>query len=130
MAIGSCLSIPTFPEAAAVVSEDIIDPIKTPLFQFFASYTRGVVYALRPPNIIAEIGTPSGLSNSLLIQGQFLAGAVNLLLGCAPFSVDSFPFQGSPFQLTALDGGFLSSPSHQTVLSSILCATLVNIVFF
>ena len=43
--------------------------------------------ARRPPNTMAEMGTPSPFSNSLLMQGQFLAGAVDVykrqLLDCA-----------------------------------------------
>ena len=63
------------------------------------------------------------------MQGQFLAGAVNLEFGWAPFMSDSLPFQGFPVQSTAFVGGFLSKPSHQTVLSSKLWATFVKIVF-
>ena len=62
------------------------------------------------------------------MQGQFLAGAVKRLLGWAPFSALSLPFQGRPCQSTACSGGFLSSPSHHTVLSSRLCTTLVKMV--
>ena len=69
------------PAAAAVVSDAIVAPTNTPWFQSLAWYTRGAVFALLPPNTIAEIGTPSGFSNSLEIQGQLIAGAVNLELG-------------------------------------------------
>ena len=73
---------------------------------------------------------PAALSNSELMQGQFFAGAVKRLLGCAPFSVEVVPFHGSPFQSSACSGGFLSRPSHHTVLSSRLCTTLVKMVSF
>ena len=71
-----------------------------------------------------------GLANSLLRQGQPLALAVNRLLGWAPFSVAVSGSQGRPFQSMAFLGGFLSSPSHQTVLSSRLWTTLVKMVFW
>ena len=79
---------------------------------------------------MAEMGTPRGLSNSGEMQGQFLAGAVKRELGCAPFSEEVLPFQGRPCQSTACSGGFLSRPSHHTVLSSKLCTTLVKMVSF
>ncbi len=86
--------------------------------------------ARRPPNTMAEMGTPWGLSNSGEMQGQFLAGAVKRELGWAPFSVAVLPFQGRPFQSTACSGGFLSRLSHHTVLSSRFCTTLVKMVPF
>ena len=81
---------------------------------------------------MADSGTPFGLSNSLLMQGQFLAGAVKRELGCAPLTPAAFAASshGLPFQSTAFLGGFLSSPSHQTVLLSRLCTTLVKMVPF
>ena len=79
--------------------------------------------------MIAEMGTPLGLLNSEEMQGQLTAGAVNRELGCAPLE-PSVQSHFSPFQLSAFLGGFLSRPSHQTVLSSRLWTTLVKIVFF
>ena len=78
--------------------------------------------------MIASIGTPVPLSNSGLMHGQFFAGAVKRLFGCAPFSVLVLPFQGLPFQSVPFSGGFLSRPSHQTVMSSLFNATFVKIV--
>ena len=54
--------------------------IISPLF-LISMVLLAAVFALRPPNTIAEIGTPSGFSNSLEIHGQLTAGAVNLELG-------------------------------------------------
>src|SRR5699024_46161 len=108
----------------------MMEPTNTPLFQSRDWYTRGVVWARRPPKMMAETGTPSPLSNSALMQGQFLAGAVKRLLGWAPFFSEVLPFQGSPVQSRAFSGGFLSRPSHHTVLSSRLWATLVKMVPF
>ena len=126
--MGSRRITPTAPVAAAVVSEPITEPTNTPWFQLLDWYTRGVSFARRPPKMKAEIGTPCGFSNSGEMQGQFFAGAVKRLLGCAPFSSLVWPFQGLPFQSMALVGGFLSKPSHHTVLLSILWQTLVKIV--
>ena len=76
-----------------------------------------------------------GASNSEERQGQFLVGAVKRLLGCAPLtglpSASVMPAcQGLPFQSTALAGASSPIPSHQTVLLSRLCTTLVKIVPF
>ena len=66
------------------------------------------------------------------MHGQFFAGAVKRLFGCAPFTPAAFAASshGLPFQSTAFLGGFLSSPSHQTVLLSKLWQTFVKIVPF
>ncbi|CAH0313724.1 hypothetical protein SRABI128_04602 [Microbacterium sp. Bi128] len=61
MAIGSRRTTPTAPAAAAVVSEDRVEPMKMPLDQLRASVTSGMVVLRRPPNRIAESSTPSGL---------------------------------------------------------------------
>ena len=46
------------PAAAAVFSELMTEPRNTPCSQLFASAMSGTVVARRPPNKIAEIGTP------------------------------------------------------------------------
>ena len=46
------------PAAAAVVSEAMIEPTKAPFCQLVDWYTRGAVFARRPPNTIADTGTP------------------------------------------------------------------------
>ena len=76
---------------------------------------------------MALMGTPSGLSNSGLRQGQLRAGAVKRLLGCAAFS-GLCGVQGRPRQSMARAGGVLLRPSHQTVLSLRSSATFVKIV--
>ena len=58
IAIGSRRTTPTAPAAAAVVSDDSVAPMKTPCTQSRASVTSGMVVLRRPPNRIAEIGTP------------------------------------------------------------------------
>src|SRR3546814_17547762 len=58
MAIGSRRITPTWPVAAAVVSEPIEAPTRTPWAQSRASNTSGTSDARRPPNTIAENGTP------------------------------------------------------------------------
>ena len=137
--MGSRRITPTAPVAAAVVSEPITEPTNTPWFQLLDWYTRGVRFARRPPKMIAEIGTPAGLLNSGEMHGQFSAGAVNLEFGCARVlflpvfsstsAMNSGPFTLAPFHSVASTGGFLSSFSHQTVLSALFRATLVKMVF-
>ena len=62
MAMGSRRTTPTAPVAAAVVSEATEAPTRTPCCQSRASYTSGATSRRRPPNTIAEIGTPIGSS--------------------------------------------------------------------
>src|SRR3954453_14400684 len=60
IAIGSRRTPPTAPVAAAVVSEDSVEPMKMPLAQSRASVTSGMVVLRRPPKRMALISTPSG----------------------------------------------------------------------
>ena len=74
-----------------------------------------------------------GLSNSGEMQGQFCAGAVNLLLGCAAqvdlsFLSNFLGSQGLPVQSMTCSGSSLERPSHHTVMSSVFRATFVKIV--
>src|ERR1700704_1598937 len=89
IANGSKRSLPTAPAWAAVVSDDMIEPRNTPWRQSVASVTRGTLVARRPPNRIAEIGTPAGSSHSGAIEGHWSAGVVNRALGCAAGSSQS-----------------------------------------
>ena len=50
--------------------------------------TSGTVEARRPPNKIAEIGTPAGSSHSGAMIGHWSAGVVKRALGCAAGSLD------------------------------------------
>ena len=61
------------------------------------------MFERRPPKMKAEMGTPLGASNSGLTMGQFWAGAVKRLLGCAALSSLS-GVQASPFQFVAAAG--------------------------
>jgi len=70
MAKGSRRSLPMAPAWAAVVSEATIEPKKTPRRQSGASVTSGTAVARRPPNRIAEIGTPVGSSHSEAMVGH------------------------------------------------------------
>src|SRR5262249_2509789 len=68
------------------------------------------VFLRRPPNRIAEIGTPLGSSYSSAMIGHCLMGAQNLELGCE----DSSPLAGvqsRPFQPLRRSGG-VPWPSH------------------
>src|SRR5437870_12852004 len=124
--MGSRLTTPTFPVAAAVVSEPIVAAIYTPESQSTASETSGTVSERRPPNTKADIGTPCGFSQSGSIEGHCAAGTVNRALGSAAFlpqpGVHSFPCQSM-----SLAGGASVIPSHHTSPSGVM-ATFVNIV--
>ena len=128
MANGSRRSTPAWPSAAAVVSEPQAEPMNTPCSQSKASFTSGMVWGRRPPNKIAESGTPSGFCQSGSITGHCAAGAVKREFGCAPFlplsGVHSLPSQSMP-----LAGAGTPMSSHQTSLSGV-STTFVKMVFF
>src|SRR5215207_6247673 len=124
MAKGSNRSSPTLPAAAAVFSELMIEPRKTPWRQSNDSVTSGTLVARRPPNRMAEMGTPFGSSHSGAIDGHCDAGVVNRALGCAAGASDA-GVQSLPFQSVACAGGS-DRPSHHTSPSSVF-ATLVKI---
>src|SRR6185437_2548469 len=124
MAIGSRRSAPTLFSAAAVPSLATLDARKTPCCQSNDSVTSGTALARRPPNRIAEIGTPLGSSHSGAIVGHWDAGAVNRELGWAAGSDDS-GVQSRPFQSIRCAGGSSVRPSHHTSPSSVR-ATLVK----
>src|SRR5580692_1935530 len=132
MAIGSRRTVPTAPAAAAVVSEPIVAPIYTPELQLKAWKTSGIVVALRPPKIIALMGTPLGSSHAGSIVGHCDAGAVKRALGCDALAPVSFAISGvhfCPFQSRHSAGGVSVIPSHQTPPSGV-SATFVKIEFF
>src|SRR5262249_44032370 len=108
------------------VSEPMIEPRNTPCRQLYASVTSGTVVARRPPNRIAEIGTPAGSSHSGATDGTCASGAVNRLLGWAAGCSDA-GVQWLPSQSTRCGGLSLLRPSHHTSPSSVR-ATLVNTV--
>src|SRR3954467_1887083 len=124
MANGSRRTTPTAPVAAAVVSDDTVAPMKTPWFQSRASVTSGIVVFRRPPNRIAEIGTPFGSVYSGARIGHWVIGVQNRLFGWLEGSSDS-GVQSAPFQLVRCAGGSSVMPSHQMSPSSV-SATLVN----
>src|SRR3954452_25527999 len=103
--------------AAAVFSEDIIDPRNTPCLQSYASVTSGTDVARRPPKRMAEIGTPFGSSHSGAMTGHCDAGAVKRALGCAAGVAESGVHR-LPRQSLAPAGFCLVIPSSQTSRSS------------
>ena len=107
-----------------MVSDDSVAPMNTPCSQSRASVTSGIVVLRRPPNRIAEIGTPFGSSYSGARIGHCVIGVQNRLFGCAAGSSDS-GVQSRPFQSVRWAGGSSVMPSHQTSPSSV-SATLVN----
>src|SRR2546421_8476108 len=123
MAIGSRRVMPTSPVAAAVVSLAIVAPTNTPCCQSNDSYTSGATRALRPPNMNAEMGTPSGASHLGEILGDCRAGTVYRAFGCAAGPLDGF--HASPFQLMSPAGASLPIPSHHGSRSGVI-ATFVN----
>src|ERR1700758_4835873 len=125
IAIGSNRNSPTLPAAAAVFSEDIVEPRNTPCSQSRASCTSGTTDARRPPNRNASIGTPAGSSHSGAIDGHCDAGGGKRAFGCAAVGSDS-GVQSLPFQSIACAGGSPVRPSHQTSPSSVR-AQLVKI---
>src|SRR6266568_9078305 len=127
MANGSRRNTPAWPIAAAVVSEPQEEPKNTPCSQSNASLTSGMVLGRRPPNKIADNGTPVGFCQSGSITGHCDAGAVNREFGCAPLrpesGVHSLPSQSIPFA-----GAGTPMSSHQTSPSGV-STTLVNMLF-
>src|SRR5262245_11746153 len=91
-----------------------------------------MVVERRPPKMMAEIGTPSGASQSGSMVGHWLAGAVKRPLGCAAGCPVCFPISGVhtlPRQSRHSLGGVSVIPSHHTPPSGV-SATLVKMVFF
>ena len=118
MAMGSKRSRPTAPVAAAVVSDAMIEPRNTPCSQSNAWFTSGTVLARRPPNRIAEIGTPAGSCHSGAIDGHCSAGVVKRALGwAAGVSVSGVHIW--PFQSVSRGGTSFVIPSHQTSPSGV-----------
>jgi hypothetical protein len=60
--------------AAAVVSEDSVEARNTPCCQLSDSVMSGMVLARRPPNRIAEMGTPAGSFHSAATVGHCAIG--------------------------------------------------------
>src|SRR3954466_755668 len=127
IANGSKRSLPTVPAAAAVISEDIVAPRKTPCSQSNASVTSGTTVARRPPKRKASIGTPFGSSHSSAITGHWAAGVVKRAFGCED-GWSASGVQSSPCQSMRCDGASFVMPSHQTSPSSVL-AQFVKIEF-
>src|SRR5258708_5743947 len=89
IANGSRRTSPTVPAAAAVRSDAMVDARNTPWAHERACTINGTVVARRPPNRIAEIGTPLGSSHSGAIEGHCAAATVNRAFGCAAGVPDS-----------------------------------------
>ena len=104
----------------------MIEPRNTPCSQLLASVTSGTVVRRRPPNRIAEIGTPAGSSHSGAMHGHCAAGAVKRAFGWAA-GVSISGFQGLPFQSVARAGGSSVISSHHTSPASV-SAVLVKML--
>src|SRR5918997_4470287 len=127
IAIGSRRTSPILPAAAAVFSLDSVAPRNTPCCQSKASLTSGMVLARRPPNRIAEIGTPAGSSHSSASIGHCAIGVQYREFGCAQRcpAAPSVGVQSCLVHEVTCDG-LPSMPSHQMSPSSV-SATLVKI---
>src|SRR5882762_10974647 len=116
IAIGSSLSLPTAPSAAAVVSTFIIAPMRTPCSQLNASQTSGTSSDLLPPKRMADTGTPCGSSDLGESMGYWPMGKVNLEFGCAAGAPPGF--QGLPCQSNTEGVG--GCASHQGLRSAVI----------
>uniref|UniRef100_A0A8W7PAT9 Uncharacterized protein n=1 Tax=Anopheles coluzzii TaxID=1518534 RepID=A0A8W7PAT9_ANOCL len=130
IANGSFMMTLALCSAAAVLSLRIDEPTNTPCDHELASYTSGTPWGRRPPNRMAEIGTPSESSHAGSMIGHWPAGAQKRELGWAAGVFDSPSFHGLPSQSvisTSEDTSF-SMPSQNTPPSEV-DATFVKIVF-
>src|SRR5438067_1176446 len=87
-----------------------------------------MVLGRRPPNRIADNGTPSGFCHSGSSTGHWDAGVVNREFGCAPFRPDS-GVHSLPSQSIPLAGAAIPMSSHHTSPSGVR-TTLVKMLFF
>jgi len=78
--------------------------MNAPCAQSRASVTSGTVFARRPLNRIAEIGTPRGSSYSGAMIGHCVIGVQNREFGCDDGSVASSRVHDRPFQSVRCDG--------------------------
>src|SRR5580658_4089728 len=118
MAKGSRRRFPTAPAAAAVVSEAMIDPRKTPWAQSKDSVTRGTTERRRPPKRMAEMGTPLGSSHSGAQAGFCPPGTGKRAFGWDA-GVPESGVQDWPRQSVKAGGGTSVIPSHQTSPSGV-----------
>src|SRR5947209_15125946 len=118
VAKGSRRSLPTAPAAAAVVSEAMIEPRNTPCSQSRDWWMSGTTLERRPPNRMAEMGTPLGSSHSGAMAGSCAAGAVKRALGWAAGRPDA-GVHDCPCQSVRCDGASSVMPSHHTSPSSV-----------
>src|SRR5688500_465192 len=105
----------------------MIDPRKVPWRHDSASFTSGTTVLRRPPNRIAEIGTPAGFSHSDEITGHCRAGVVKRAFGCAALRLLS-GVHGRRSQSVSSAGGASVISSHHTSPSGVI-AQLVKIEF-
>lgn len=77
--------------------------------------TRCLPWGLRPPKMMASMGTPSGASQAGSIMGHWRAGAQKRELGCAQGSLS--PGRGNTTTITSKD---LSTPNTHLLLHALL----------
>src|SRR5437867_6292427 len=105
----------------------MIDPRNVPCCHDSDSFTSGTTLPRRPPNRIAEIGTPAGFSHCGEITGHWRAGVVKRAFGCE----DVRPLagvHGRRSQSVSRGGGGSDIPSHHASPSGV-SAQFVKIEF-
>ena len=127
MANGSLRSIPRLPAAAAVVSLDMEAPTNTPCSQSRASYTSGTVVLRRPPNTMAEMGTPSGSLPRRVHDGALRGGHGEAAVGVCGVEAAVLHALGAQPRRQHLGWLCRSFPSHHTSPCGVM-ATLVKMV--
>ena len=81
--IGSYRSWPSTPSAANVASAPSVRPSYTPSARSRIARTSGSRSLVRPPKMIASIGTPAGSSKSPATLGTLARVVVKRLFGCS-----------------------------------------------
>src|ERR1035437_2532031 len=99
-------------------------PRNVPCCQEKASHTSGIVVGRRPPNKMAEIGTPLGSSQEGSTTGHWAMGAVKRALGCDALRPHPL-VHAPPCQSVSVAGISGLIFSHQTSPSGVM-ATLVK----
>ena len=125
MANGSRRSSPTLFSAAAVPSEATLEARNTPCAQSKASVTSGTALARRPPNRMAEIGTPVGSSHSGAIDRALVGRGGEAGVGVGGGLAGARASSRGPSSRSGAPAASSVRPSHQTSPSSV-SATLVK----
>jgi hypothetical protein len=97
----------------------MIEPKNVPCCHDSASVTSGTTDARRPPNRMAEMGTPLGFSQSGDTTGHWRMGVVKRALGCAALR-PLVGVHGRRSQSMRCAGGVAVMSSHHTSPSGVM----------